>query len=307
MRLLLFKTPGPCLAFTAALLAVILFGAGATHSQSATGRILGSVHDQQDSAIAGARVTVTDTLRNISHTTVTDDAGDYMVPICRPAPTKSLVEAQGFNGFQAPGIPVEVGKDIRVDVTLKAGDSKIIVTITEDDSLLDSTTSSLGGTLSNKEINDLPLNGRNYENLLQLRPGVVRYPGGGFSTTSSNGLRAEDNAYLIDGLFNSEPFSGQSIINGAGIAGDSATILPDRRNPGIQCNPKSSRGIWMEARDDGQRRAEIGHQRTARHCLWICPHNFARRTKLLRSRRNREISSQFEAVWGHRRRRDHQG
>ncbi|MGB2628414.1 MAG: TonB-dependent receptor, partial [Candidatus Acidiferrum sp.] len=50
--------------------------------------------------------------------------------------------------------------------------------------------------------------------------------GGGFSTTSSNGLRAEDNAYLVDGLFNSEPFSGQSIINGAGIAGDSATILP---------------------------------------------------------------------------------
>ena len=54
----------------------------------------------------------------------------------------------------------------------------------------------------------------------------MRYPGGGFSTTSTNGLRAEDNAYLIDGLFNSEPFSGQSIINGAGIAGDSATILP---------------------------------------------------------------------------------
>ena len=59
-----------------------------------------------------------------------------------------------------------------------------------------------------------------------LRPGVVRYPGGGFSTTSTNGLRAEDNAYFVDGLFNSEPYSGQAIINGAGIAGDSATILP---------------------------------------------------------------------------------
>src|SRR3974390_3948687 len=54
----------------------------------------------------------------------------------------------------------------------------------------------------------------------------MRYPGGGFSTTSANGLRAEDNVYLVEGLFNSEPFSGQSIINGAGIAGDSATILP---------------------------------------------------------------------------------
>jgi len=70
------------------------------------------------------------------------------------------------------------------------------------------------------------LNGRNYQNLLQLRPGVMRYPGGGFSTTSANGLRAEDNAYLIEGLLNSEPFSGQGIINGAGIVGDSSTILP---------------------------------------------------------------------------------
>src|SRR5580693_5829914 len=98
MRLPLFKTPGPCLAFTAAILAVILFGASATHSQSATGRILGSVHDQQDSAIAGARVTVTDTLRNISHATVTDDAGDYVVDDLQPSTYKVVVEAQGFNG-----------------------------------------------------------------------------------------------------------------------------------------------------------------------------------------------------------------
>src|SRR6202043_2276423 len=100
------------------------------------------------------------------------------------------------------------------------------VVVTEEVPLLDTASSTLGGTLSNVEINDLPLSGRNYENLLQLRPGVVRYPGGGFSTTSTNGLRAEDNAYVIEGLFNSEPYSGQGIINGAGIAGDSATILP---------------------------------------------------------------------------------
>ena len=54
----------------------------------------------------------------------------------------------------------------------------------------------------------------------------MRYPGGGFSTTSANGLRAEDNAYFIEGLFNSEPLFRTGIINGAGIAGDSATILP---------------------------------------------------------------------------------
>ena len=194
--------------------------------QTTTGRILGSVHDSQDEAVGGAQVTVTDTQRNSVRTTVTDEGGDYVVPDLQPSTYKVLIEAKGFNSFQAPSILIEVGKDVRVDATLKTGDSTTVITVDEAAPMLDTTSYSLGGTLSNSEINDLPLNGRNYENLLQLRPGVVRYPGGGFSTTSSNGLRAEDNAYLVDGLFNSEPFSGQSIINGAGIAGDSATILP---------------------------------------------------------------------------------
>ena len=211
------------LTFAAAL---ILLPIQPLAGQTTLGRILGSVHDSQDAAIVGAKVTVTDTQRNFSRSIVTDESGDYAVPDLQPSTYKVFIEAKGFNSFQAPGVLIEVGKDVRVDATLKAGDSAEVVTITEEIPLVDTTSSSLGGTLSNKEINDLPLNGRNYENLLQLRPGVVRYPGGGFSTTSSNGLRAEDNAYLVDGLFNSEPFSGQSIINGAGIAGDSATILP---------------------------------------------------------------------------------
>jgi hypothetical protein len=123
-------------------------------------------------------------------------------------------------------VTIEVAQDVKIDLVLQPGDVQQTVTVTDEIPLLNTTSATLGGTLSNKEINDLPLNGRNYENLLQLRPGVMRYPGGGFSTTSSNGLRAEDNAYFVEGLFNSEPYSGQAIINGAGIAGDSATILP---------------------------------------------------------------------------------
>jgi hypothetical protein len=196
------------------------------NAQTSTGRILGSVHDQSDAAIANATVIITDVQRGVTRTLTTDESGDYFAPDLTPGEYKVHVEAQGFTSAERLNIVLEVAKDARVDFTLKPGESKQVITVSQDVPLLDSTSSSLGGTLSNKEINDLPLNGRNYENLLQLRPGVVRYPGGGFSTTSTNGLRAEDNAYLIDGLFNSEPFSGQSIINGTGIAGDSATILP---------------------------------------------------------------------------------
>jgi hypothetical protein len=196
------------------------------NAQTSTGRILGSVHDQSDAAIANATVIITDVQRGVSRTLATDESGDYFAPDLTPGMYKVHVEAKGFNGVEEQNILLEVAKDVRIDVVLKAGDSTQVITVDMEIPLIDSTSSTLGGTLSNAEINDLPLNGRNYENLLQLRPGVVRYPGGGFSTTSSNGLRAEDNAYFVDGLFNSEPFSGQSIINGAGIAGDSATILP---------------------------------------------------------------------------------
>jgi len=143
-----------------------------------------------------------------------------------PGTYKIHVQAKGFKSVERVNVTIEVATDVRADFSLQPGNVSEIVTVTEEVPLLNTTSSTLGGTLSNKEINDLPLNGRNYENLLQLRPGVVRYPGGGFSTTSANGLRAEDNAYYVEGLFNSEPYSGQAIINGSGIAGDSATILP---------------------------------------------------------------------------------
>jgi hypothetical protein len=202
------------------LLAVPSFG------QSSMGRILGDVHDQSDAAIVGATVQITDVQRGTSRTIVTDGAGEYFAPNLEPGTYTITVTNKGFKRFERPNIQVEVASDVRIDVVMQTGDATQVVVVNEEVPLINETTSTLGGTLTNEEITDLPLNGRNYENLLQLRPGIVRYPGGGFSTTSTNGLRAEDNVYLLDGLFNSEPFSGQSIINGAGIAGDSATILP---------------------------------------------------------------------------------
>jgi hypothetical protein len=209
---------GGCLAFL--LLSLPLF------SQTYTGRILGTVRDKTEAAMVGATVSITDVQRNVTRTLVTDSAGEYVAPDLAPGTYKIRVEAKGFKAMERQNILLEVASDVRVDFVMQPGEARETVVVTEEVPLLNTTSASLGGTLSNEEINELPLNGRNYENLLQLRPGVMRYPGGGFSTTSTNGLRAEDNAYLFDGLFNSEPFSGQSIINGAGIAGDSATILP---------------------------------------------------------------------------------
>ena len=204
----------------------LLFFSAFLSAQSTSGRILGTVTDNSGAAVVGANVVVTDVERGTTRNLTTDDDGGFVAPDLQPGTYKVRVQAKGFKGAERPNVPIEVASDVRADFTLQPGQVNETVIVSADVPLVNTTSSTLGGTLSNKEINDLPLNGRNYENLLQLRPGIIRYPGGGFSTTSSNGLRAEDNAYLVDGLFNSEPFSGQSIINGAGIAGDSATILP---------------------------------------------------------------------------------
>ena len=195
-------------------------------AQTTAGRVLGTVTDQSGAAVAGATVVVTDTQRGTVRTLTTDSSGEYVAADLIPGTYKIRVEAKGFKTVERPSVAVEVATDVRADLTLQPGNVSEVITVSAEVPLVNSISSTLGGTLSNKEINDLPLNGRNYENLLQLRPGVMRYPGGGFSTTSTDGLRAEDNAYFVEGLFNSEPFSGQGIINGAGIAGDSATILP---------------------------------------------------------------------------------
>src|SRR6266404_2615733 len=212
--------------------------------QSTAGRVLGSVTDQSGAALHGATVIITDLQRGTSRSLTTDEAGQYVAPDLVPSTYKVRVEARSFKAVERSSVEVEVARDIRIDFSLQPGQVAETIVVSEEVALVNTTSSTLGGTLSNKEINDLPLNGRNYENLLQLRPGVMRYPGGGFSTTSANGLRAEDNAYLVEGLFNSEPYSGQAIINGAGIAGDSATILPidSIQEFNLQQNPPAEYG-----------------------------------------------------------------
>src|ERR1700733_14800110 len=182
-------------------------------AQSTAGRVLGAVTDASGASVAGAIVVVTDTQRGATRTFTTDSAGEYVAADLIPGTYKIRVEAKGFKTVERPSVTVEVATDVRAEVTLQPGNISEVITVMAEVPLLNTTSATLGGTLSNKEINDLPLNGRNYENLLQLRPGVMRYPGGGFSTTSTDGLRAEDNAYFVEGLFNSEPYSGQAIIN----------------------------------------------------------------------------------------------
>jgi Carboxypeptidase regulatory-like domain/TonB dependent receptor len=229
------------------ILGMALFLVVATLSllaQTTNGRILGTVHDQSGAAVASATVTVTDVQRGATRKLTTDGSGNFVASALPPSIYTVRAEANGFKAVEHQNVQLEVAQNVSLDFSLSPGTVQQQVVVTSEVPMVNTSSATLGGTLSNEEINNLPLNGRNYENLLQLRPGVMRYPGGGFSTTSADGLRAEDNVYLIDGLYDSEPFSGQSIINGAGIAGDSATILPvdSIQEFNVQQNPPAEYG-----------------------------------------------------------------
>ena len=142
-------------------------------SQGNFGRILGTVTDQSGGVIAGATVTVLDTQRGVARTLTTDDAGEYNAPTLLPGNYTVRAEAKGFKKLERQNIVLEVGKEVRVDLTVQPGGQEQTVMVTESIPLVETTNATLGGTLNNSDINDLPLNGRNYQSLLALRPGVM--------------------------------------------------------------------------------------------------------------------------------------
>ena len=80
--------------------------------------------------------------------------------------------------------------------------------------------------LSNKAISELPVQGRDFQNLLELHPGVQRTPGGGFHSVTSNGNRPDDNNFFIDGADDNDVYYGETVVNDAGIQGTPASFLP---------------------------------------------------------------------------------
>ncbi len=91
--------------------------------------------------------------------------------------------------------------------------------------MVETTNAELGGTLQSAIIADLPMNGRNFANLIQLRPGVTIYPGGSGWTQSSNGMRATDNVYLFEGVNGNDPWMSQPIISAVMGSGDAGTLI----------------------------------------------------------------------------------
>ncbi len=175
-------------------------------AQKDAGAIAGIVKDTSGGVIVGAKVRVTDVDRGTEIDTETNEVGEYTVSPLKVGRYKVAVEKTGFKTALAGPVVVEVQEHPSVNVVLQVGHADETVTVTTQSPLLETETSDLGQVISGDRAVTLPLNGRNYAQLALLGAGVVpSEPGSRVETSygfSSNGARALQNNYLLDGVDN---------------------------------------------------------------------------------------------------------
>jgi hypothetical protein len=206
--------------------AAVLLVTPSLRAQTSQGRISGRVADQTGAVVAGATVTILNPETGIKRVLTTNATGEYFAPNLDPGVYTITVEAPSFKKLQRPAFRLEVATDVRQDFVLRPGAATETVTVSGEQPLVETLNDTLGGTITNKAINELPLQGRDFQNLLELRPGVQRVPGGGFHSTTSNGNRTDDNNYIVDGTDDNDSYYGETVLNNAGVQGTPASHLP---------------------------------------------------------------------------------
>lgn len=205
------------LTFTLALgVSILLVGSGSALAQMTTGTILGNVTDPSGAVIPGAKVTVTNTNTGISTHFVTGSDGSYVVPYLIPGTYSVSVQRQGFKTVTKTGITLQVDQKARIDITLELGSVTQEVTVKTQSPLLKTQSSGQGQVISSHAIVSLPLNLRQFAQLVNLNTGAV--PDGGIgssfgpdnpqalNSSSINGLQSDANNWTIDGISDNEAF-----------------------------------------------------------------------------------------------------
>jgi hypothetical protein len=215
------------------ILVFVLLAAVSLSAQTFRGTILGTVTDPSGAVVPGAKVTVKNTGTGLERSTETSADGSFSLPELPIGTYTVTVTQSGFQTFVATGVTVDVASDRRVDAAMKTGAISTRVEVSGD--LLpqvETTSAELGGTLTADTIESLPVNGRDYQKLIYLNPGVAGSPDqisdspGSYGTFSMNGSRGRANNFLLDGTDMNDGYRNDPAINEAGVFGDPATILP---------------------------------------------------------------------------------
>jgi hypothetical protein len=169
---------GRAAALAAALsVLILLLAAPPAGAQIDTGRIVGTVQDQSGAVVPNAQVTLKNEGTGLVLTTQTGGTGVYVFSGLKVGSYLLEVELAGFQKFARPGLPVHVQRDLTIDVVLIPGQVTQTTTVTAVAPLLQAENASMGQTIGNREVTDLPIYGRNWISLAQLSVGVATMNG----------------------------------------------------------------------------------------------------------------------------------
>ena len=196
----------------------LLLASALPASAQTFGQITGQVTDASGAILVGASVTVTNTQTNQMREAVTNTSGSYAFPTLLPGVYNVKVDLQGFQSKVRSGVELQVQQTARLDFSLELGSVEVAVEVTGSAPMINATDATVGTVIENKQILELPLNGRNFINLVSLSPNVssdwAGGGGGGASTRQGGdrstqnfavaGQRREYNQYTLDGIVNQD-------------------------------------------------------------------------------------------------------
>lgn len=206
-------------AFTLVVGMTAVMGAGAA-AQTFRGGISGIVTDNTGAAITGVTVKVTSRSTAAVRTAETSASGEFTIPELPLGFYTIEVGHQGFQTQRVNDVQVTVSTITRVDLQLSVAQVSEVVEISAGAVVrLDTASTALTGIVAPRQVQDLPLNGRDFRQMVQLAPGVT-------IAGSINGSRTRGNNYQIDGADNNDAFQNTSAVNQGGVSGIAGTLLP---------------------------------------------------------------------------------
>ncbi|MCU1259588.1 MAG: hypothetical protein JWO80_2473 [Bryobacterales bacterium] len=170
------------------------------YAQSASGRIVGTVTDANMGRVGRAIVAITSDKTGEVRTAITNEQGDYTVTQLQPAPYSVKVTHSGFSDAEAKGFVLEVGQEIRHDFTLQVAGVSTTVEVGTAPSRVDTSSAAISGNVSERQVAELPINGRQVSQLYLMTPGAVNFGAGTFDDIRFNGRSFEENALRYDGI-----------------------------------------------------------------------------------------------------------
>lgn len=183
---------------------IVISLVSATAAQSFKATIVGQVADANGAVVPNATVTVTLVATNQTQTVTTDSGGNFTVSQLDPGNYSTKVEATNFKTLVQTDLVLETNQSARLNLTLEPGNVQETVTVLGEAPVLNTETSSKGEVITPKQVQDLPLNGRNFTDLALLAPGVYKRPadddqGEGLATA---GTRTDASNFILDGINN---------------------------------------------------------------------------------------------------------